>query len=71
MLCKSYCSHGGRCVLDAGHDGLHDSRYCQWADAEALTREQADDVIGRTAQGRDFLDVLQPMADMIEQYLDE
>ena len=40
--CWSYCSHGGVCVLDADHEGLHDSEYCQWADAEALTKDAAD-----------------------------
>lgn len=42
MICESYCSHGGVCELDPGHEGLHDSSFCQWADAEALTKEAAD-----------------------------
>ncbi len=42
-LCKSYCEHGGVCELDAGHDGLHDSRYCQWDDDHAVPKQQADD----------------------------
>jgi len=71
MLCKSYCTHGGRCVLRAGHDGKHDSRYCQWTDAEALTRGQADAVLRQTAAGEDFLEILQPLADVIEDALDE
>jgi hypothetical protein len=44
-MCNAYCSHGGRCVLDDGHEGLHDSEYCQWSDAESLTKEAADAVL--------------------------
>ena len=45
--CWSYCSHGGVCTLDEGHEGLHDSEYCTWADAQALTKEAADAVFLR------------------------
>lgn len=41
-LCDSYCEHGGCCVLDAGHEGLHDSRYCKWSDSQALPKDEAD-----------------------------
>ena len=40
--CWSYCTHGGVCELDAGHEGLHDSRYCTWTDDEAIDEEEAD-----------------------------
>lgn len=43
--CNSFCSHGGCCMLDAGHEGLHDSTYCTWTDDEALTEEEADKVL--------------------------
>jgi hypothetical protein len=43
-LCDSYCTHGGICELNAGHEGQHDSRYCQWTDAEALSKSDADDL---------------------------
>lgn len=69
-LCDSYCSHGGRCESRPGHDGLHDSRYCTWTDAEALSRDQADAVLGRTPEGADFLNYMQPIADAIESLLD-
>jgi hypothetical protein len=42
MACRSYCEHGGVCILDEGHEGLHDSDYCQWDDEHALTKEAAD-----------------------------
>ena len=44
MHCASYCKHGGVCELEAGHEGLHDSRYCRWADAEAVPQVKADDI---------------------------
>jgi hypothetical protein len=40
--CDSYCEHGGVCEKDRGHDGLHDSGYCQWDDARGLTKAEAD-----------------------------
>lgn len=40
--CETYCEHGGICELDKGHEGLHDSRYCQWTDNEAIGKEEAD-----------------------------
>jgi hypothetical protein len=41
----SYCEHGGVCELPDGHDGLHDSGYCQWSDDEALTKDAADAIL--------------------------
>jgi hypothetical protein len=41
--CESYCDHGGMCVLPLGHEGMHDSKYCTWPDADAVTREVADE----------------------------
>jgi hypothetical protein len=54
--CRSYCSHGGRCTLSPGHETGHDSGYCQWTDAEGLTREQADIVLASAEGGRDYLE---------------
>lgn len=71
VLCGSYCSHGGRCVLDGDHDGLHDSKYCTWTDAEALSREDADDVLRTKPKGADYLNTMQPVADFIESALEE
>lgn len=69
-LCGSYCSHGGRCESLTGHDGLHDSGYCTWTDAEALTRQAADDVLRTKRGGAGYLDTLQPVADAIEAALE-
>lgn len=43
-LCDSYCEHGGVCMREFGHDGLHDSKYCQWDDEHALSKEDANAV---------------------------
>jgi hypothetical protein len=51
LICESYCSHGGVCELDPGHEGLHDSSYCQWADAQSLTREAADEILREKPDG--------------------
>jgi hypothetical protein len=40
--CATYCEHGGVCELSSGHDGKHDSGYCQWTDEQAISREEAD-----------------------------
>ena len=71
LMCQSYCSHGGRCTLDPGHAGLHDSGYCTWTDAEALTREAANDVLATKAGGQEYLDTMDPIADFIESMADE
>lgn len=43
--CGNYCSHGGACNLFKGHQGKHDSDYCQWETSESLTAEEADKII--------------------------
>lgn len=43
-ICDSRCSHGGICVLKAGYEGKHDSRYCQWTDATALDADKSDEI---------------------------
>jgi len=43
MNCDTYCSHGGVCVLSQGHEGLHDSNYCTWADEESISRDEANE----------------------------
>jgi hypothetical protein len=69
MTCDSYCSHGGRCTLKSGHTGLHNSGYCTWDDNEALTRQEADEVMAQTQEGRDFLNNEQPLADLLEAFI--
>lgn len=66
LVCTSYCSHGGRCTQKPGHEGGHDSGYCQWTDANALTKTQADAVLAQKEAGRDYLDYVDPMASLIE-----
>lgn len=56
-VCGSNCQHGGCCVLDTGHAGDHDSNYCQWTDAEALSDIESDALI--TAHGWGWLAELQ------------
>lgn len=64
--CGSYCEHGGICVLNRGHTGLHDSRYCQWDDAHALTEDEADNVLLETTNGRDYLMVKTVLAPLFK-----
>lgn len=71
LICTSYCSHGGRCELDPGHEGMHDSRYCTWTDAESLTKDAADAVLSRSADGRDYLDTLDSLASILEAMTDD
>ena len=62
--CGSYCDHGGICELPRGHEGLHDSGYCQWDDEHALTEAEADALLTKTAGGRGYLAMkyaLQPL----------
>jgi len=54
----SDCEHGGRCRLLPGHVMPHDSRYCQWDDAHAFTRVEADAILAQDPEGRLFLDTL-------------
>lgn len=54
LPCGSCCEHGGVCVLLRGHQGDHDSRYCRWTDAEALPKDDADQIFMREmARGGD------------------
>lgn len=50
MSCNSYCEHGGICVLEDGHEGRHDSGYCQWDDKEGITKEKADKLMLKAAK---------------------
>jgi hypothetical protein len=70
LMCTSYCSHGGRCELDPGHDGLHDSNYCTWTDTEGLTKAAADAVLATKDGGQDYLDTMDPVAEFIESMYD-
>lgn len=66
-LCGSYCSHGGRCVKDAPHEGeLHDSAYCTWSDAEALTKDAADAVLRTKPAGAAYLDTFGGFEEMLD-----
>ena len=52
-FCETYCSHGGVCELDAGHEGPHDSGYCTWTNEEAISRDAADELLAaRGPEGR-------------------
>ena len=42
-FCFSYCSHGGVCERERGHPGTHDSGFCEWTDAEGITKAEADE----------------------------
>ena len=53
--CGHYCSHGGICELPFGHEGQHDSGYCQWDSADSLTEEQADALLAESAGGSAYL----------------
>lgn len=69
--CDTYCEHGGECVLEQGHEGLHDSRYCQWSDADALSKEEADAVFFAKAEenfigGESFARLLVNMSDILK-----
>jgi hypothetical protein len=44
MICDSYCNHGGCCILPKNHIEKHDSRYCQWTDDEAISKEKANEI---------------------------
>lgn len=48
-FCMKYCPHGGVCVLKPNHSGLHSTRnelnyeeYCEWADEECISKQEAD-----------------------------
>ena len=45
MPCENYCEHGGVCVLNDGHKGKHDSRYCKWDSDKSLSKEKADKIL--------------------------
>ena len=59
--CTSYCTHGGSCVLEKDHDGLHDSRYCQWTDEEAISKEEANEIFLLEAKFNGY----EPLADFV------
>lgn len=69
--CTSYCSHGGRCEQLPGHAGMHDSGYCQWVDADGLTKAAADRVLADKPGGQEFLSTIDPLANLIEGMSDE
>jgi len=53
--CQQYCSHGGFCVLEKDHEEDHDSGFCQWAEPESLTKDQADAVLGEMPGGKEYI----------------
>ena len=52
MMCDSYCKHGGNCMLNRGHKGKHDSKYCKWTNATAISKKQADKLFTRKAKAK-------------------
>lgn len=59
--CDTYCEHGGVCELVAGHEGPHDSSYCKWTDDQAISREDADELLVQKPLGA----VLLPIYDAV------
>ncbi len=51
---NSYCPHGGVCVLDLNHEGKHNSKYCQWTDKEAISKEKANELFRLEAAYQDI-----------------
>ena len=48
-FCMKYCPHGGVCMQEPNHDGLHstksplnDEEYCEWTDEECIPKQEAD-----------------------------
>lgn len=51
--CLAYCSHGGVCNREDGHEGKHDSDYCQWTDEESISYDEAQSrLAARSEQGQ-------------------
>ena len=42
--CGRRCCHGGCCILPEGHEGNHDTEFCQFSEAEALSDEDGDNL---------------------------
>lgn len=63
--CRSYCQHGGVCELAAGHEGLHDSRYCTWTDAESIAKDHADAILASKPGGSEILGIIDMMEAII------
>lgn len=53
--CQVYCSHGGYCVQNYGHEGQHDSGYCKWDDKDSLSKAEADEVLASKPGGEEVL----------------
>lgn len=49
--CNEYCSHGGICILNAGHSGQHETGYCKWDTADSITKSEADAIMSQTPTG--------------------
>lgn len=65
-MCVSHCEHGGVCILDLGHKGIHDSEYCQWTDQEAISKEEADRKVAQIPGGPEFLAMESMFASLFE-----
>lgn len=63
--CPHYCEHGGICELPSGHEGLHDSGYCQWDDAHSLTEDEADALLATKSGGDTYLSIKQTLSPFI------
>lgn len=53
--CPANCSHGGECILPAGHEGLHDAKFCQWPDDKTVSKAEADAVLATKPGGLQVL----------------
>ena len=47
--CNANCKHGGVCEGVLGHEGPHNSGYCQWESKDSISQEQADEIMRRKA----------------------
>lgn len=71
MYCRSYCEHGGRCVLTPEHPGLHDSLYCQWPDDRALAKDAADVALADKPGGTEYLETGDRLLSLLELFDNE
>mgnify|MGYP001613965037 CR=1 FL=1 len=60
--CDNYCQHGGVCILDKDHSGLHDSHYCQWE--ESRGKAEGDRIMCERAPG---LGIPEALIDLLRQ----
>ncbi len=44
-LCDHYCNHGGVCMDQLDHEGLHNDGYHEWSSEESISKEVADRIL--------------------------